>query len=112
MTAPSCWQWRNYQPRHEGGGRDDAEVLLNAPGRQLLAELCGVEEDVLARTLPSWRQEDAKLPAGPDAVPAAAWRIGGAVAGPVAFGCRLCAARRTGTVVRVVRYTPLWLGVG
>ncbi|MEU1107275.1 hypothetical protein ABZ408_41075 [Streptomyces tibetensis] len=78
-----------YQPRHEGGGRDDAEVLLNAPGRQLLAERCGAEEDALARTFPSWRQEDAKLPAMEDAVSAAAWRIGGTVAGPVAFGCRL-----------------------
>ncbi|MEU2856630.1 DNA-binding protein [Streptomyces syringium] len=105
----SCWQWRNYQPGHDGGGaRADAEVLLNTAGRQLLACLCGVKEDVLARALPSWGQEDAKLPVKEDGVPAAAWRIGGAVAGPVAFGCRLCAARRTGTVVRVVRYAPLW----
>ncbi|MFF1810795.1 DNA-binding protein [Streptomyces sp. NPDC058251] len=105
----SCWQWRNYPPGHEGGGaRADAEVLLNAAGRQLLAGLCGTEEDVLARALPSWGQEDAKLSAGKNGVPAAAWRTGGAVAGPVAFGCRLCAARRTGTVVRVVRYAPRW----
>ncbi|MBE1593904.1 hypothetical protein [Streptomyces stelliscabiei] len=47
-------------------------------------------------------------------VDAVAWRglldgtCGGAVAGPVAFGCRLCAARRTGTAVRVVRYAPRW----
>jgi hypothetical protein len=105
----SCWHWRNYQPGHDGGGaRADAEVLLNAAGRQLLAGLCGVKEDVLARALPSWELEDSKLPAEEDGVPAAAWRIGGAVAGPVAFGCRLCAARRTGTAVRVVRYAPLW----
>ncbi|MEW2489322.1 DNA-binding protein [Streptomyces sp. NPDC048411] len=105
----SCWHWRNYQPGHDcGGARADAEVLLNAAGRQLLAGLCGVKEDVLARALPSWGQEDAKLPAEEDGVPAAAWRIGGAVAGPMAFGCRLCAARRTGTVVRVVRYAPPW----
>ncbi|WP_217235549.1 DNA-binding protein [Streptomyces sp. AC555_RSS877] len=105
----SYWQWRNYPPGHEGGGaRADAEVLLNAAGRQLLAGLCGVEEDVLARALPSWGQEDSKLSAGKHGVPAAAWRIGGAVAGPVAFGCRLCAARRTGTAVRVVRYAPRW----
>ncbi|MEU0650137.1 DNA-binding protein [Streptomyces umbrinus] len=105
----SCWQWRNYPPGHDGGGaRADAEVLLNAPGRQLLAGLCGVTEDVLARALPSWGQEDAKLSAGKNRGPAAAWRTGGAVAGPVAFGCRLCAARRTGTVVRVVRYAPRW----
>ena len=105
----SCWQWRNYPPAHDGGGaRADAEVLLNAAGRQLLASLCGVEEDVLARALPSWAQEDSKLSSGKDGVPAAAWRTGGAVAGPVAFGCRLCVARRTGTAVRVVRYAPRW----
>ncbi|MFF8430568.1 DNA-binding protein [Streptomyces sp. NPDC016566] len=105
----SCWQWRNYPPGHDGGGaRADAEVLLNAAGRQLLADLCGVEEDILARALPSWGQEDSKLSAGRNGVPAAAWRTGGAVAGPVAFGCRLCTARRTGAVVRVVRYAPRW----
>ncbi|MEW2077123.1 MULTISPECIES: hypothetical protein [unclassified Streptomyces] len=108
----SSWKWRNYRPAHDGGGtRADAEVLLNAAGRQILAGLCGVKEDVLARALPSWEQweqEDAKLPAEEDGVPAAAWRIGGAVAGPVAFGCRLCTARRTGTAVRVVRYAPRW----
>ncbi|WP_435862424.1 DNA-binding protein [Streptomyces phaeochromogenes] len=105
----SCWQWRNYPPGHLGGGaRADAEVLLNAAGQQLLAGLCGVGEDVLARALPSWGQEDAKLSAGKNGVPAAAWRTGGAVAGPVAFGCRLCTARRTGTAVRVVRYTLFW----
>ncbi|MEV0982487.1 DNA-binding protein [Streptomyces sp. NPDC049915] len=105
----SCWHWRNYPPGHDGGGaRADAEVLLNTAGRQLLADLCGVTENVLARALPSWGQEDAKLPAGEDQVPAAAWRIGSAVAGPVAFGCRLCTARRTGVAVRVVRYAPRW----
>ncbi|MGW5611658.1 DNA-binding protein [Streptomyces sp. NPDC003753] len=105
----ACWKWRNSPPGHEGGGaRADAEVLLNAAGRQLLAGLCGVEDNVLARALPSWEQEDTRLPAEEDAVPAAAWRIGGAVAGPVAFGCRLCTARRTGMAVRVVRYAPLW----
>ncbi|WP_344387681.1 DNA-binding protein [Streptomyces vastus] len=106
----SCWQWRNYPPTYDSGGpRADAEVLLNAAGRQLLANLCGVGPDILARALPSWGQEDAKLPAAKDATgPAAAWRIGGAVVGPVAFDCRLCAARRTGTVVRVVRYAPGW----
>ncbi|MEW2498695.1 DNA-binding protein [Streptomyces nodosus] len=105
----SYWQWRNYPPGHDGGGaRADAEVLLNTAGWQLLAGLCGVEEDVLARALPSWGQEDARLSAGKNGGPTAAWRTGGAVAGPVAFGCRLCTARRTGTAVRVVRYTPRW----
>ncbi|CAM5695527.1 TniQ family protein [Streptomyces canus] len=105
----SCWQWRNSPPRHEhGGARADAEMLLNAAGRRLLSQLCGVEQDVLARALPAWGHQDAKLPDAPDAAPAAAWRIGGALAGPVAFGCRLCTARRTGTAVRVVRYAPRW----
>ncbi|GCD97094.1 hypothetical protein EHYA_04781 [Embleya hyalina] len=36
------------------------------------------------------------------------WRVGGAVVGPVAFGCRLCTARRTGRPVRVVRYAARW----
>ncbi|MDG5808848.1 hypothetical protein P9869_40705 [Streptomyces ossamyceticus] len=69
----SYWQWRNYPPGHDGGGaRADAEVLLNSAGRRLLAGLCGVEEDVLARALPSWGQEDSKLSAGRNGVPAAA----------------------------------------
>ncbi|MEU5092927.1 DNA-binding protein [Streptomyces sp. NPDC021356] len=104
----ACWKWRNYSPGHEGGGaRADAEVLLNAAGRRLLAGLCGVEEGVLARALPSWGEEDAKLRAE-DGDPVGVWRVGGAVAGPVAFGCRLCTARRTGSAVRVVRYAPRW----
>jgi hypothetical protein len=105
----SNWQWRNYPPRHENGSaRADAEVLLNAAGRQVLASLCGVGQDGLARALPSWGQEDSKLPAAQADAPAAAWRIGGAIVEPVAFGCRLCGARRTGTEVRVVLYAPLW----
>ncbi|WP_398864389.1 DNA-binding protein [Streptomyces pakalii] len=105
----SCWKWRSHQPRHDGGGaRADAEVLLNTAGRQLLAGLCGVEEGVLGRALPSWGREDARLPAGDGGEPVAAWRIGGAVAGPVAFGCRLCTARRTGAAGRAVLYAPRW----
>ncbi|APU38417.1 TniQ family protein [Streptomyces sp. TN58] len=105
----SGWHWRNHQPKHAGGAfRADAEVVLNSAGRQLLAGLCGVEEEVLARALPSWAQEDAKLSAEATGVPMAAWRIAGTVAGPVAFGCRLCAAGRAGTAVRVVRYVPRW----
>ncbi|MEU1224130.1 hypothetical protein [Streptomyces microflavus] len=105
----SSWRWRNHQPKHEGGTcRADVEVLLNAAGRQLLADLCGLEEHVLARALPSWGREDARLPAADAGEPAAAWQIGGAVAGPVAFGCRLCTARRTGTAGRAVLYAPRW----
>ncbi|MFF7977380.1 DNA-binding protein [Streptomyces sp. NPDC007905] len=83
-------------------------MLLNTAGQQMLTRLCGVGQDVLARALPTWGQQDAKLPAAPDAEPAAAWRIGGALAGPVAFGCRLCTVRRTGAADRVVRYTARW----
>ncbi len=105
----TCWQWRNHRPRHDGGAlRADAEVLLDAPGREVLAGLCGVGEEVLARALPSWGREDAKLAAQEAGVARALWRVGGAVVGPVAFGCRLCAARRTGAAVRVVRYVPRW----
>ncbi|MGV9901658.1 DNA-binding protein [Streptomyces sp. NPDC003388] len=104
----ACWKWRNYPPGHEGGGaRADAEVLLNASGRQFLVGMCGVEEAVLARALPSWAAEDAKLRAEVGD-PVGLWRIAGAVAGPVAFGCRLCTARRTAAAVRVVRYAPRW----
>ncbi|MET7695121.1 DNA-binding protein [Streptomyces sp. NPDC005483] len=100
----SCWQWRNTPPPLKRGGvRADAEVLLNRAGQELLATLCGVGQDVLARALPSWGCRDAKL-AGQRQTPAAVWRIAGAVVGPVAFGCRLCTARRTGTAVRMVRY--------
>ncbi|MFJ5220571.1 DNA-binding protein [Streptomyces sp. NPDC088354] len=109
-----CWQWGNHRPRHEGRGlRADAEVLLDPVGRRVLAELCGVGEEVLARALLAFGWEDPKLAAseaGPGAGSGRAlWRVGGAVAGPVALGCGLCAARRTGTAgVRVVRYAPRW----
>ncbi|WP_327350299.1 hypothetical protein [Streptomyces sp. NBC_01304] len=103
------WQWSNSRPRHESGAlRADAEVLLNAAGRQVLAGLCGVEEGVLGRAVPSWEHEDAALRTGGGDGPVAVWRAGGTVAGPVAFGCRLCAARRSGTAVRWVRYAARW----
>ncbi|GAA1542859.1 hypothetical protein GCM10009730_59890 [Streptomyces albidochromogenes] len=84
----SYWHWCNHQPKHESGAtRADAEVLLNAAGRRLRAGLCGVEDGVLARVLPSWAREGARLPAEADGVSAAIWRIGGVVAGPTVFGC-------------------------
>lgn len=73
----------------------------------MLAGLSGVEQDVLHRALPAFSYEDAK--AGTDAGTArAVWRVGGAVVGPVAFGCHLCAARRCGAEVRMVRYAQRW----
>jgi hypothetical protein len=56
-TLLGHWQWRGRRPRHSGGAlRADAEVLLDAPGRELLAGLCGVGQEVLARALPSWER--------------------------------------------------------
>lgn len=104
------WQWRNHRPRHSAGAiRADAEVLLDAAGRQVLSVLCGVGQEVLVRALPSWARDEEAL-AGPDlsGSPRGLWRVGGAVAGPVAFGCRWCAARRTGAPVRVIRYAARW----
>ncbi|MES9512135.1 DNA-binding protein [Streptomyces sp. NPDC000609] len=83
-------------------------MVLNAAGREVLARLCGVGQEVLGRALPSWGREDGKLPAGEGGEPLAVWRAGGAVVGPVAFGCRLCAARRTGEPARVVRCAARW----
>jgi len=105
------WQWRDQQPRHrDGRRRADAEVLLDRTGRGLLAALCGVEDAVLGRALPSWAHGDAMPTAGagsPDR-PQGQWRTTGTVAGPVAFGCRSCTAARTGEAVRVVRYAARW----
>ncbi|MFF9402715.1 DNA-binding protein [Streptomyces sp. NPDC014744] len=82
--------------------------MLNAAGREVLARLCGVGQEVLGRALPSWGREDAKFPAGEGGEPLAVWRAGGAVVGPIEFGCRLCTARRTGEPARVVRYAARW----
>lgn len=103
-------QWRNHRPRHGGGGvRADAEVLLDVAGREVLAGLCGVEREVLARALPSWtREEEAFAGRGSGRAPQGLWRVADVVGGPVAFGCRLCAVRRTGAAVRTVRYAPRW----
>lgn len=111
---PSCllghWRWRNHQPRHPGGAlRADAEVLLSPMGRTALAGLCKVDEETLRHALPSWDSNEDELSAQEEAdAPQALWRAGGAVVGPVAFGCRLCTARRTGQLVRTVRYAERW----
>lgn len=104
------WTCRNSPARHDGGGvRADAEVVLNEAGRAVLAELCGVQAVVLARALPAFTVDDPKIGTGREAAVAQArWRAAGAVAGPAAFGCRLCTARRTGAAVRAVRYLPRW----
>ncbi|MFF3467606.1 TniQ family protein [Streptomyces sp. NPDC002619] len=104
------WTCRNSPTRHDGGGlRADAEVVLNEAGRRVLAELCGVEPQVLARALPAFTVQDAEISTGREAAVAQArWRAAVAVAGPAAFGCRLCTARRTGQALRAVRYLPRW----
>ncbi|MEV4927273.1 DNA-binding protein [Streptomyces roseoverticillatus] len=105
----SCWRWRGHRPQHDGGGlRADAEVLLDAAGRRALVGLSGARDETLVRALPSWGREDSSFTAVEDGVARAVWRVGGAVVGPVAFGCRLCPARRTGAGVRVVRYAQRW----
>ncbi|MEU9925196.1 hypothetical protein AB0H51_28595 [Streptomyces griseoluteus] len=58
------WTCRHSPARNDGGGvRADAEIMLNAAGRAVLAGLCGVEPAVLARALPafSWRTTTARL---------------------------------------------------
>ncbi|WP_308315621.1 TniQ family protein [Streptomyces sp. ISL-100] len=104
------WTCRNSPARHDGGGaRADAEVVLNGAGRRVLAELCRVEPKVLARALPAFTMDDPKISTGREAgVAQARWRAAGTVAGPAAFGCRLCTARRTGQALRAVRYLPRW----
>lgn len=109
-ALPGHRQWRNHRPRHSGGRpRADAEVLLDAAGRREPAGLCGVVPEVLGRALPSWsRQQEAFTAPGTGGAPRRPWPVGGAVVGPAAFGCRLCAARRTRAAVRTARYAPRW----
>ncbi|MFI1568147.1 DNA-binding protein [Streptomyces sp. NPDC020490] len=104
------WTCRNYPARHVGGGaRADSKIVLNAAGRAVLAELCGVQPAVLARALPAFTLDDPKISTGRDAALAQArWRSAGAAAGEAAFACRSCTARRTGQRVRAVRYLPRW----
>jgi hypothetical protein len=114
LDAPTLlghWQWRNQQPRHnDGRHRADADALLDQAGREVLADLCGVGEEVLARALPTWGHEDDRPTAdvgAPDR-PQGQWRAGGAAVAPVAFGCRSCTAARTGEAARTVRYAARW----
>nr|WP_306339742.1 TniQ family protein [Streptomyces sp. AS13] len=100
------WSLTGSPARHPGGGgvRADAEVVLNGAGRRVLAELCGVDSRVLAWALPAYMVD------GPaeDAVARGRWRAAQTVAGQAVFGCRSCAARRTGQAVSSVVYRPRW----
>jgi hypothetical protein len=109
------WTWTGSRPRDEAGPRDDAEVLLNPAGRQLLARLGGVDEQDLVRALPAFG--DDPQPASPgrpgkaagSGKPAGWWKVASAGPhGPVAYGCRLCTAARTGHDTVVVRYVAPW----
>ncbi|MFG2638086.1 Helicase associated domain protein [Streptomyces sp. NPDC048362] len=94
------WRWVNQAHN----GRADGEVLLDAVAQAQLAAWCRVPAAHLARALPS-------LTAGPDALAHRAqdgagwarWRVAGTW-GPVVFGCRLCAAGRSGDGQR-----PVWV---
>ncbi|WP_192583630.1 TniQ family protein [Streptomyces albicerus] len=104
------WSWANHPPRQTGTGpRPDTEVLLDRAGQQVLARLCGVPEQHLARALPSWPHAAAVFGEETDAArPRARWELAPRVAGPVALACRRCAARRTGRDEEVLRYLPRW----
>ncbi|MHC3475545.1 Helicase associated domain protein [Streptomyces sp. 7R007] len=102
------WRWTSPL-RLKDRGRPDGEVLLDSVAQGQLAGWCRVPEAHLARALPSWQ-------AGPDAldgqddrgVGRARWRVGPLPWGPVAFGCRACAARRGAHGRPVWVYRPAW----
>lgn len=111
------WTWTGSRPRHEDGPREDAEVLPNPAGRQLLARLGRVDEQDLARALPAFGNGPQPTPSGTPADPGKAepdtaagrWKVASAGEyGPVAYGCRLCTAARTGHDTVVVRYVAPW----
>jgi hypothetical protein len=92
------WAWVNQRPQADGGGvRPDAEILFNHAGQQQLAQIGGAGPASMARSLPAWTGGPSEFGerAG-DHQPMAKWRVASTVGGPVAFGCRLCTARRTG----------------
>ncbi len=111
-TLRSGWKWRNSAPTYDSGGqRADAEVLFNAAGRLLLADVCGVAPGVLARALAVLGTGRCQVLARREGRGWSGSSVAGrrgALVGPVAFGCRLCTARRTGASTAVVRYAPRW----
>ncbi|MBT2472580.1 DNA-binding protein [Streptomyces sp. ISL-66] len=103
------WHWKNDRPRHpDGTPRADAEALLDQAGRSVLVGLCGIDEEALGRALPAWQGTGQPAKQQTSGVPGALWRVAGTDMKPVAFGCRLCTARRTGQAVCVVRYAERW----
>lgn len=107
----TCWEWRNQPPRAAGipGVRPDAEVVLNRAGQDALARLCRVGPHSLERALPSWSAGPQMFKGPADSTrPLARWQVGATASGPVAFGCRLCTARRTGEATTAMRYRSGW----
>ncbi|MFI0724257.1 DNA-binding protein [Streptomyces sp. NPDC021224] len=109
------WIWTGSRPRDEAGPRDDAEVVLSPAGRQLLARLGGVGEHDLVRALPAFNDEpssdtpDRSGETAGSGRPAGRWKVASAGEhGPVAYGCALCTAARTGRATVVVRYVAPW----
>ncbi|MHA6757207.1 DNA-binding protein [Streptacidiphilus sp. PAMC 29251] len=89
--------------------RPDAEVLFDAAGQDLLAAICRTDAAILRRALPTWTHEPALFTAPvTEGRPQGRWQIGAAAHGPVAYGCRLCTARRTGQQVVAMRYREQW----
>ncbi|MGW1563379.1 transposase [Streptomyces sp. NPDC002144] len=105
------WRWPSPLPRKDRG-RPDGEVLLDSVAQSQLAGWCRVPSAHLARALPSWQTGPQALnePDGQDDRGAgrARWRVGPLPWGPVAFGCRACAARRGAHGRPVWVYRPAW----
>ncbi|MBD0737468.1 hypothetical protein BGM09_29920 [Streptomyces sp. CBMA29] len=112
------WTWTGSRPRDDLGPRDDAEILLNPAGQQRLAQLGGVSERALVQALPAFTGEPLPPAPGSPALrgeaadsgrPAGRWKVASAGEhGPVAYGCALCTAVRSGQDSVVVRYVAPW----
>ncbi|MER6385475.1 Helicase associated domain protein [Streptomyces sp. NPDC001250] len=108
LLAWGWWQWVNpvIQSRCR---RPDGDVLLNVTAQAQVAAWAGVPVTHLARALPSWTAGPASFGERDRADRGwARWRVGAQAWGPVSFGCRLCAARRSSRMQRVWRYGQRW----
>ncbi|MFH8349669.1 helicase associated domain-containing protein [Streptomyces sp. NPDC018045] len=108
LLAWGWWQWVNPVTQSRGR-RPDGDVLLNVMAQAQVAAWAAVPVAHLARALPSWTAGPASLGERARADRGwARWRVGAQAWGPVSFGCRLCAARRSGRSQRVWRYGQRW----
>ncbi|MBA6439942.1 transposase [Streptomyces sp. GMR22] len=102
------WRWPSPVQR-KSRERPDGEVLLDTVAQGQLAGWCRVPTAHLARALPSWQVGPQELDGHDDlGVGRARWRVGPLEWGPVAFGCRACAARRGAHGRPVWAYRPAW----